>query len=332
MNALLELLREGQGARAFPSASAWVALDGRFVAEAHLEATPETLWDLASLTKPMVTVQVALEAVSSRVLRLDDRVDDLPAWVTVGNLLGHRAGLPAWKDLVEALPPPRHAGSPEARYAVDALVRMAAREGDPGRGAEYSDLGYILLGRFLEARLGASLDQLVPGFRPTSPERCAPTGPCPWRGRNLVGEVHDPNAWVMGGVAGHAGLFATAGEVGAWALGLERRVRGESTGGRADRVDPGVLRDFWDPSRRLGSWLLGWDTPSGEASSAGRTATPSAVGHLGFTGTSVWIDRDPRLVAVLLTNRVALGAEAQPALRAFRTTFHDKLRALLGVV
>ncbi len=331
--ALEALLRSGMG-HAFPMASAWVAFEGRLVGEACVGGAERgTIWDLASLTKPMATAQVAMEAVSRGDVALSDRIsEDLPAWVTVENLLGHRAGLPAWKDLVQALPPPRLAGSSEARYAVDALVRIAAREGDPGRGAEYSDLGFILLGRYLEACLGAGLDSLVGGYRPGR-GTFAGTGRCPWRQRELLGEVHDPNAWVMGGVAGHAGQFATAAEVGEWALGLERRARGETTGHvRADAIDPGVLRDFWDPGRKAKSWVLGWDTPSGEASSAGRNASPGTVGHLGFTGTSVWIDRDIRLVVVLLTNRVALGPEAQPHLKAFRTRFQDAVRELASSV
>lgn len=334
---LTQLLESGVRQRAYPMASAWVAHDGRFVAEAAVGgASPRTRFDLASLTKPMVVVDVAMRAVTDGWLDLEAPISaELPSFVTPYALLGHRAGLPAWKDLVAALPPPREPGSDPARYAVDALVRQAAREADPGRGVEYSDLGFILLGRWLEQLTGRDLDALATvgsyrGLRRRRAPSIPSTGWCPWRRRELQGEVHDPNAWVMGAIAGHAGLFATASEVGAWALGLER-LAAEARGPAG--IAPEVVRWFWDPAHRLGdaSWVLGWDTPSAGASTAGTRVSDLAVGHLGFTGTSVWIDRRARLVTVLLTNRAALGAPAQARLRAFRPRFHDRVRELLEV-
>lgn len=334
------LLERGRRGRAFTAAQAFVARDGRKVAEAAVGATARMRFDVASLTKPMVTVTLAMRGVSQGWLDLAAPIaDDLPPSITAAALLGHRAGLPAWKDLVAALPPPRHPGSAEARYAVDALVRQAAREADPARGVEYSDLGFILLGRALEERFGRSLAELatVGAYRPLARPRArgfAPTGACPWRGRELVGEVHDPNAWVMGGVAGHAGVFATATEVGRWALALERLANGEgTTDPSVAGIDPDVVRAFWDPARRLGdaTWVLGWDSPSATGSSAGTRVGARAVGHLGFTGTSVWIDRDPRLVVVLLTNRVVFGPAGHPRWKAFRPAFHDGVRDLVGL-
>jgi len=333
---LWHLLEQGRKQRAYPLASAWVAHEGRVVGHASVGAASErTRFDVASLTKPMAVVTLALRGVSEGWLDLEQPVaTDLPATITPYTLLGHRAGLPAWRDLVAALPTPRVAGSSGARYAVDALVRQAAREADPNRGVEYSDLGFILLGRRLEALTGRSLAELVTvgSYRATRRARgdFAPTGVCPWRERELVGEVHDPNAWVMGGVAGHAGLFATASEVGRWALGLERLAAEEVPFGG---IDAGVLRAFWDPGQRVGdaTWVLGWDTPSKTGSSGGARVSELAVGHLGFTGTSVWIDRGQRLVVVLLSNRVALGATAQAHLKAFRPRLHDGVRDLLGI-
>ena len=162
----------------------------------------------------------------------------------------------------------------------------------------------------------------------------APTGFCPWRQRNLVGEVHDPNAWILGGAAGHAGLFGTAGTVGRWALALERLAAEDVASPALPGIEGAVVRGFWDRSQMAelrGTWVLGWDTPSPEGSSAGSRVSPEAVGHLGFTGTSVWIDRRDRLVTVLLTNRSALGAAAHTRLKAFRPRFHDGVRDLLGI-
>lgn len=337
---LLRLLTQGVRARAFPMASAWVAHGGRVIGQASVGgASVRTRFDVASLTKPMVVVTQAMRGVSEGWLDLERPIaDDLPPFVTPYTLLAHRAGLPAWKDLVAALPPPREPGSAHARYAIDALVRQAAREADPTRGAEaqvvYSDLGYILLGRWLEERHSRSLATMTPAgsYRPLSARRARSIpscGWCAWRGREVQGEVHDPNAWVMGGVAGHAGVFASAAEVGQWALGLERA---DAEGRAFSGIDPEVVRWFWDPRHRVGdaTWVVGWDTPSPGASSAGRKVSANAVGHLGFTGTSVWIDRAERLVVVLLTNRVALGASAQARLKGFRPAFHDGVRALIA--
>jgi len=334
-------LSRGVRARAFPMASLWVAAEGEVLGQVSVGgASAATRFDTASLTKPITVVTAAMRAVSERLVSLGEGVaSDLPSHVTVEGLLGHRAGLPAWKDLVLALPPPRRPGHAESRYAVMALVRQAARDADPDRGVEYSDLGFILLGDFLARRLGAPLESLTPigAYRGTRApprsqiDRFAPTGYCAWRQGHVQGVVHDPNAWVMGGVAGHAGIFATADEVGRWALALERL----DHEGRASRlvrgIDRGVLQDFWDPGRRQGAatWVLGWDTPSPGASSGGRAISPRSVGHLGFTGTSVWIDRERRLVTVLLSNRVALGAAAQARLKAFRPELHDAVRALV---
>lgn len=345
--ALTAVLEEGRRAAAWPMASLWVGR-GDETFEAHVGgASAETLWDVASLTKPMVVGTLAMEAMSDGRLDLDEVIagfepvgsDGLVrdvAPLTWRSLLGHRAGLPAWKDLVFALPEPRVAGSEAARYAVRALVRMAARERDPGRGVEYSDLGFMLLGWLLEDRLGASLDEALGGMGVFCPEvkgrELAPAGRCPWRGREVaLGEVHDPNAWMLGGVAGHAGLFSTAAEVGQWARGLLRRSRGEPSGlARLDRIEPEVVQHCWDPAQRgrdargeLSSWVLGWDTKSETGSSAGTLMSPGSVGHLGFTGTSVWVDRVRGLVVVLLSNRVALGGAAIPVIKTMRPRVHD---------
>ena len=344
---LIAALEEGRQAGAWPMASLWVSARGEVFEAAVGGAGPDTLWDLASLTKPMVVGTLAMEAVTSGALVLDapiagfepvgsDGVVREVAPLTWRALLGHRAGLPAWKDLVFALPEPRSAGSAEARYAVRALVRMAARERDVRRGVEYSDLGYLLAGMLLEERLGLDLAAqtgLGGVFLPEVVGRqVAPTGWCPWRRREVaLGEVHDPNAWVLGGVAGHAGLFGTAAGVGRWARGLLRRSRGEATGCRLDAIAQDVVSAFW-AREQGGSWVLAWDTKSETGSSAGTRISHDSVGHLGFTGTSVWIDRRRDLVVVLLSNRVALGTTAIAAIKTMRPKVHDAVVAALGSI
>ncbi|TNF38433.1 MAG: serine hydrolase, partial [Deltaproteobacteria bacterium] len=162
---------------------------------------------------------------------------------------------------------------------------------------------------------------------PPDPAAYAPTGHCARRRRALRGEVHDANAWALGGAAGHAGVFATVDEVGRWALDLLR-----ASQGHAASLDGGVVRTFWDPAWRApdATWVLAWDTPSpGGQSTGGARISAAAIGHLGFTGTSVWIDRDADLVTVLLTNRVALGPASGPRMRLYRPHFHDAVRDAL---
>ena len=331
----------------FPAGAAWVAADGRRRASAVAgSARRDTLWDLASLTKPLLVGTLLMRAVASGAASLSDTVP-LPDGraVHLTDLLAHRAGLRAWSDLpaaVDAALGHARAGrwSPtdaDARGALDAALARECAEADLARGTLYSDFGFILLGRELERRFGAPLAALVEraGLRgvrlgglapPPDARRFAPTELCPRRGRLLRGEVHDANAWALGGAAGHAGAFATAATVGRWALDLADAARG-----RPASLDGGVVRAFWDPTWRApgGTWVLGWDTPSASGSTAGARVSASAVGHLGFTGTSVWIDREADLVTVLLTHRVAGGPGALAALRAFRPWFHDAVRELL---
>ena len=156
----------------------------------------------------------------------------------------------------------------------------------------------------------------------------APTEQCPWRRRVLCGEVHDDNCFAMGGVAGHAGLFATAADVDTLANMLHACYRGED-----DFVPPALLRQFWTRDGRVSgsTWALGWDTPSPTGySSAGARMSRDAVGHLGFTGTSIWIDPSRHAHVILLTNRVH-PTRTNDQIRDVRPRVHDAaLEALDG--
>jgi len=342
---LVELLVDGIADQTFPAASAYVWSDGRVVGQATAGldlgdiAPDRRLWDLASLTKPLSIGLLAMRAVSNGTLDLDKPVfTDLPAHLTGEALLSHRGGLVPWRPWVKALPAGFRPGGANTRFALEALIRQAALDSTPGAPAVYSDVGYMLLQRYFETKAGRSLRDLIVGYpRPGPPRRTTrfvESGLCPERQRVLVGEVHDPQAWAWGGAAGHAGLFGTARSVGETAVALLKVSEGTELGGATQGIAPAVVRRFWagrSPTSTPGSWQLGWDTPSPGASSSGTTVAPDAIGHLGFTGTSVWIEPSRRLVIVLLSNRVMFGEEAQARIRRYRPRFHDAIRRALGL-
>jgi CubicO group peptidase (beta-lactamase class C family) len=292
-------------------------------------ATDSTIFDLASLTKVIATTSLVMRAVEAGRLSLESRVADFQtgwratdrAAVTIRHLLDHSSGLPPRVRLWER-------GS-RGRADFERGIAETPLEFTPGSRAVYSDLDFILLGFILEdigrapldvqfaalaAEVGADL-----GYRPASAivERIAPTEDDPWRGRVLRGEVHDENAAALDGVAGHAGLFGTAGAVGTWA-----RVVLASFTQRTPLGSPALMHTF---ATRTGvpesSRALGWDTML-PTSSCGTRMSPAAIGHTGFTGTSMWIDREKDLYVVLLTNRVH-PTRANETLLALRPRLHD---------
>jgi CubicO group peptidase (beta-lactamase class C family) len=339
--------------RAFPAATVdvgtsrravWQQAFGRLSFEPGAAPTTlQTLFDIASLTKVIATTTVVMHLVDEGRLALEDPVGRwIAEWVgqdreavTVRDLLAHCAGLSSYLPFYR---------DHQARVEFERAIASLPLEYVPRTRAVYSDLGFILLGficedaggRHLEAlwatlaeRLG--LRSLV--YRPPRPwrARTAPTQVDAWRGRLLVGEVDDRNAWALGGVAGHAGLFGTAPDVGDFAravLRAARRAHGlEAQGEGPDlRVRPETLRACLARSAVPGSSrALGWDTML-PTSSCGTRLSPTAVGHTGFTGTSLWIDWERDLYAVLLTNRVHPDA-SNDAILGVRPAFHD---AVLG--
>ncbi len=294
----------------------------------------ETVYDLASLTKVIATGTLAMRHAAAGTLPLDRRVGDvLPAFagvglaqVTVADLLGHSSGLPAHRPYF------LHRAGRAGHAAALAAEPLAH---PPGSGHEYTDLGFILLGLLIETAGGAPLatqftawrEAALPGvaldFGPwrRAGAAVAPTEAEAWRGRVLAGEVHDANAAALGGAAGHAGLFGTAAGVGAFARWFLRLWLGQVDA--AAGVPAALAVRFAARGEVPGSSrALAWDTmlPS---SSCGRRLSPTAIGHTGFTGTSLWIDPVRDLYVVLLTNRVHPVAATADGIQALRVAVHD---------
>ncbi|HXC66517.1 MAG TPA: serine hydrolase [Nitrospiraceae bacterium] len=317
---------------------------------------PTTIYDLASLTKPLATVTSILLLTQCAKVALGDSVQAaLPelegapiGQATVRELLTHRSGLPGWRPFFERLDARGmvqgfSGGDQSFKQDVLKLIRDEPLMYTRGEKSVYSDLGFMLLGFLVERLSGKALDlwcddEIVRPLRadplifcPTAGRaqfdvtrptvdisRIAPTERDEWRDRLLHGEVHDENAAAMGGVAGHAGLFGTAESVlavsGAWLRGYH---------GRESILDRELVRQFTTRQEPVAqsSWALGWDTPSAPSSSGSRFSERS-FGHLGYTGTSLWIDPLCELEVVLLSNRVH-PSRRNEKIKVFRPCIHD---------
>lgn len=294
--------------------------------------TVATVFDLASLTKAVASAPLAMRAIDAGRLRLDQRVADLlPLWrggdreaVTVADLLEHASGLTAYLPFFRD-----HEGREDFERAICTMPLEYA----PRTESIYSDLGFILLGFILEDANGKPLarqfDEFANGagigpvaFHDRSggeDARCAPTELDLWRGRLLQGEVHDENTWALGGAAGHAGLFGTIDAVGTFARAVLRGL----LGGESFAASRTIQRFTRKSSVADSSRALAWDTML-PTSSCGTRLSPRAIGHTGFTGTSLWIDPANDLYVALLTNRVHPTRENNQ-IQAFRRRVHDMI-------
>ncbi|MGQ9689620.1 MAG: serine hydrolase domain-containing protein [Desulfobaccales bacterium] len=355
---LQEVLEEGRDQGVYTAAVAVVGLKGEVLwqgAAGQLSQEPhsppaslETLFDLASLTKPLATTLALMLLASRRKLTLLTKLGEILAdpWLpaekrplTLAALLTHRAGLPAWRPFYQQV-----AAAPEneRRMLLSRLAALEPFEHEPETATLYSDLDFMLLQAVVEAVSGRDLDSFCrqEGYEPLglptlgfTPKRYPHTEQGPFAatedglipGRGCLGEVHDENAWAAGGVAGHAGLFGTGPEVFRLAAWLYRCYKGlrEKLG-----ISPEVVRLFLTPAAP-GARTPGFDVPTPGVSSAGRYFSPRSVGHTGFTGTSLWIDLELGQMVVLLTNRVHLGRDNNK-IKAFRPRFHEAVSRALG--
>ena len=342
-----DVVQRGVDERAFPAAVVevgrgggvlWRQAFGRLDADSEAPRAEEnTIFDLASLTKVLATTSLAMRLVERGALALDHPIRKwVREWrgtdrdeVTLRALLTHSSGLSAWLPFFRD-----HTGRQEYQHAIASLPL----EYRPDTQSIYSDLGFILLGFVLEdaggrpfqshvAEMLASLTAAPLMFNPPAALRpsIAPTENDAWRGRRLVGEVHDENCWALGGAAGHAGLFGTAEAVGD----VTRAVLGALNAGDVRLAGADTVRRFvtrYSPA--TGSRALGWDTML-PTSSCGTKMSPAAFGHTGFTGTSLWIDPERDLYVVFLTNRVNPSRE-NTAIQRIRPALHDALLTALA--
>jgi CubicO group peptidase (beta-lactamase class C family) len=341
----------------------WEGVAGRVSRDPGAAAvTPDTVFDLASLTKPLATA-LALMVLGGRG-KLDPatplREVLAAAWLppdkqplTLNSLLTHRSGLPAWRPFYQEV---LAAPAPARPALLERLAAVTPLEHVPDTVTLYSDLGFMLLKAAAERLSGKNLDQFcreeiyrplglnILGFIPlaqtpqpvlttenrkpkTENRIYAATEPGLIPGRPPAGEVHDENAWAAGGVAGHAGLFGPGREVFRLVASLWQAFDGEKIG----PLTPAAVRLFLTvpPGAHR---ALGFDTPGPDpaARAAGRYFSPNSVGHLGFTGTSFWLDLETGQMVVLLTNRVLLGRDDKTKIQAFRPRFHEAASRALG--
>jgi CubicO group peptidase (beta-lactamase class C family) len=310
-----------------------------------------TVYDLASLTKPLATTLAILCLLKEGRLQFSEPVADifskmqgvLGRKISIQHLLSHSAGFPAHQPYYREL-----AGLPEEKRKESLLTLLAKEEQayEPGSASIYSDLGFMLLGLIVEEKSGQGLagffqdkiagpmglaEKIFYGAvgKKNGGKIYAPTEECPFRKRVLCGEVSDENCYALSGVAGHAGLFGTIGGVLEMGVQLLDQWQGreEHPNYRASDLRRFLTRQDIPNS----TWALGFDTPSATGSTGGRYLAPTSVGHLGFTGTSLWIDPTRDLVMVLLSNRVHPSRE-NARIKQFRPLFHETVMESLGLV
>ncbi len=360
---LHKICRKGLDQDVFPGVSAAVSLgsgDKRKRVTCSLgktrldeQAAPiqrTAFFDLASLTKPLATTLLVLRLIEQGVLNLNDRYIDIIRHkivvdkknITIAHLLSHSSGLTSYKPYFELYKP-----YPDKENTEKIIKRILddPLEYETGADCRYSDLGFILLGDLLEQLCCKPLDILF------QEEIATPAGVkddifylslsgkincnntifaaaerCRWRQRIIQKEVHDEHAFLMGGIAGHAGLFGTVDGV----TGLLEHIVDiwKGRAGSGIQISQSLLQKALQTQYRDKTWCLGFDTPSTGYSSAGKYFSKKSIGHLGYAGTSFWIDPEKDCIAVLLTNRVHPNRENNK-IREYRPWFHNQIMEFL---
>lgn len=322
--------------------------------------SPEMVFDVASLTKALVTTTLAMKLVEKGRLDIDKPVAHYiqsfsnlgKGKILVRDLLNHSAGFPDHRKFyleLEKVSKSSRAGILKTTGARDFVYKEIYRSElsyPPRSQSIYSDIGFIVLGGLLEllwhsenlekvaqkeifSKLGLRATGFVDLTKKQEPvaEMIVPSVACPWRKQLICGEVNDENCWAMGGVAGHAGMFSTLDDL--FTLSQELL---DCFYGRGKLVSQSVIQDFWklDDSVPDSTWALGWDTPTEGKSSSGRFFAKGSVGHLGYTGCSLWIDPSQELIVTLLSNRLHPRGDNKK-IKEFRPYFHDLVMHTLGL-
>ena len=301
--------------------------------------TAETIFDLASLTKPLATTLAVMHLVQNRQLSVEDSLDNLlPAFqgsakarVRLKHLLYHNSGLPDYRPYYKKL---SQIPMDSRRAALRQFLVEEPLIQPSGEKVIYSDLGFMILAWVVEHISARRLDHFVAEefYRPLGLENLyfidhnsnerrgsfAATENCAWRREIIVGRVHDENAFAVGGVEGHAGLFGTAEDVHRLLTEQLRTYHGQKDGGVFNQD---LLHQFFKRLPHTDK-AMGFDKPLFKGASCGRGFSLNSVGHLGFTGTSFWMDLESTTIVVLLTNRVHPTRENE-AIKAFRPHLHD---------
>ena len=312
-------------------------------------ATVDTVWDLASITKVLCTAHLYMMWANNGQINLEDTlstwVAGAPSTVTIADCLTHSSGYPNWRPFYSKYRRSQDIwGIPETRQAMLQRAIKTPLSGKPGESYAYSDIGFLALCAVAEARFGKPIHILWQEYLPNAAKKglywghpdAAATEDCPIRGAVVKGEVHDLNAAVLGGKSTHAGIFGTVSaltQAGQWAM--------DAYHGEREELEARTVQYFWN-TKGAGSHCLGWDTPSAKGSTASDRWPKDGVGHLGFTGTSLWMAPSERLIVGFASNRVHPNIEggALPGVktgpktkryRAFRPKLHETILDILEI-
>lgn len=300
-----------------------------------------TVFDLASLTKPLATTLAVMKLIQRGHLSLENTLGDImiacrgtdKAGISIRHLLYHNSGLPDYRPYFKEL---AEVDLSRRRALILTRVLEEPLAYPIGEKVVYSDLGFMLLRGIVETVSGHRLDDMVQQEiflplqlknlffvdleNPPLADGFAATETCPWRQTRIKGVVHDENAFTAGGVDGHAGLFGTASDIHC----LLEEILGTYSGALPDRLfRSDLLKEFLDYGKGT-ERALGFDRPAAKESASGCRFSENSVGHLGFTGTSFWMDLDRSIIIILLTNRIYPGRDNEK-LRAFRPVLHDAI-------
>jgi len=308
----------------------------------------ESIFDLASLTKPLATTLAVSRLIEKGQVSLDQKIGSIlkefttsdKADITIDMLLRHTSGFPAHREYFKKI----IKNNKDPKYYLRHLLTREVLENKIGVCQVYSDLGYMVLSWIIEKTTGQRLDQYVLEqiYSPLEIEKLffinlgqknetlsryrqkmVATQICPWREKLLKGEVDDDNAWAVGGIEGHAGLFGDAGSIYKLCHEILSALQNKPT----KVLVPNIIKAFVQKKNQYGM-VAGFDTPSKEQSSSGHCFSSSSVGHLGFTGTSFWIDPETSLITIFLTNRVH-PLRTNEGIKKFRPQIHDLIVAQL---